>query len=373
VTAPIRVFLIDDSTVVRGALRRIIDATSDLRVVGAAANGRLGLEGIAQAAPDVVLLDIEMPEMDGLTTLPRLIAAHPGVRVIMASSLTQRGALVTLEALAMGAADYITKPTARAGPDALAPMAEQVVAKIRALGRAPGATAGAASRVARPEPRRTPRHGDVAPIVEPPSAGFRRGLGGWGAPPEIVAIAASTGGPNALATVLRGLPPEFRTPLVVTQHMPPLFTLLLAQRLERESGRRCHEATDGMPLEEGHVYIAPGDHHLLVAPAKGGWQMRLTQTPPENHCRPSADPMLRSVSEGFGARALAVVLTGMGEDGRRGCEAIRATGGRVLVQDEATSVVWGMPGAVVSAGCADWVVGLPQVAHRIAQLELVLR
>lgn len=368
--APIRVFLIDDSAVVRGALRRIIEAESDLVVVGTAANGRLGLEAVVAARPDIVLLDIEMPELDGLATLPRLLEAAPGVRVIMASSLTQRGARVTLEALALGAADYITKPTARAGPEALAPVAEQLVAKIRALG-APRAAAPAVVPPA-PPPRRptpTPRHG--TPIVEGPSAGTRRL--GFTAPPEVIAVASSTGGPNALATLLRALPRDARTPIVITQHMPPLFTQLLAQRLERESGRHCVEATDGLRVASGHVYIAPGDHHLLVEKAGADVRLRLTQTPPENHCRPSADPMFRSVSAAFGARVLAVVLTGMGADGRRGCETIRARGGRVLVQDEASSVVWGMPGAVVAAGLADAVLPVPEIAQRIAHLELVLQ
>ncbi len=367
---PIRVFLIDDSTVVRGAMRRIIDATPDLRVVGSASNGRIGLDGIAEADPDVVLLDIEMPELDGLATLPRLLAAHPQVRVIMASSLTQKGAQVTLEALAIGAADYITKPTSRAGPDALAPMAEQVVTKIRALGRARRGGAPSA------EPRQgtrahTPSHGTMAfrPNADSTSSFTSRVHREPTRKPAVIAIASSTGGPNALVHLLRGLPSDFRTPIIITQHMPPLFTLLLAQRLQRETGRPCVEATDRMPLAEGHVFIAPGDHHLLVEPAGDGWRLRLTQTPPENHCRPAADPMFRSVAEHFGSRALALVLTGMGEDGRRGCQAIRNAGGFVFAQDEATSVVWGMPGAVVAAGCADAVYPIDQLSQQIALLE----
>ncbi|MHB1297455.1 MAG: chemotaxis-specific protein-glutamate methyltransferase CheB [Gemmatimonadaceae bacterium] len=356
---PIRVFLVDDSTVVRGALRRILDATADIRVVGSASNGRLGLEAIGQAQPDVVLLDIEMPELDGLATLPLLLAAHPNVRVIMASSLTRRGAQVTIEALAIGAADYVTKPTARAGPESLAPMAEQILAKIRAL--APARPRGGDS----PEP-------PSAPSPAPWAARAPRFTPPIGAP-DIVAIASSTGGPNALVAVLRGLATSMRAPIIVTQHMPPVFTMLLAERLQRESGRRCVEATDGSPLLDDHVYIAPGDHHLLVGARDGAPCLRLSQSEPENHCRPSADPMFRSVSAQYGARALAVVLTGMGDDGRRGCEFIRRAGGRVMVQDEATSVVWGMPGAVARAGLADWVVPLPEIAPRHAQLGAVLR
>jgi two-component system chemotaxis response regulator CheB len=372
---PIRVFLIDDSAVVRGALRRIIEAEPDLAVVGTAANGRMGLDAVVAAQPEVVLLDIEMPELDGLATLPQLLALLPGLKVIMASSLTQRGARVTLEALALGAADYITKPTARAGPDALAPLAAQLLEKIRGLaGRRRAATPGQPSAAAAPPRiamRRAPTPAAGSPLVDPPSAGARRL--GFEVAPELIAVASSTGGPNALATLLRALPREARTPIIITQHMPPLFTTLLAQRLERESGRRCIEAADRMPLAPGHVYIAPGDHHLLVDGGAGAWQLRLSQDPAENHCRPSADPMFRSVSEAFGARVLAVVLTGMGEDGRRGCEAVRRAGGRVLVQDEASSVVWGMPGAVVAVGCADAVLTVPEIAQRIAHLEMVLQ
>lgn len=356
---PIRVFLVDDSTAVRGALRRVLDATEDIRVVGGASNGRLGLEAIGQARPDVVLLDIEMPELDGLATLPLLLAAHPSVRVIMASSLTRRGAQVTIEALAIGAADYVTKPTARAGPESLAPMAAQIVAKIRAL---------APARARSGEPPEAPISN--APVAWAPRA--TRFTPPAGAP-DVIAIAASTGGPNALVSVLRGLATSVRAPILVTQHMPPVFTMMLAERLQRESGRRCVEALDGSPLLQDHVYIAPGDYHLLVDTRDGAPCLRLSQAAPENHCRPSADPMFRAVSAHFGTRALAVVLTGMGDDGRRGCESIRRAGGRVMAQDEATSVVWGMPGAVARAGLADWVVPLHEIAPRLAQLGAVLR
>jgi len=351
-------------------MRRIIDATPDLRVVGSASNGRIGLESIAEADPDVVLLDIEMPELDGLATLPRLLAAHPHVRVIMASSLTQKGAQVTLEALAIGAADYITKPTSRAGPDALAPMAEQVVAKIRGLGRA--RRGGVITTEPRSAPRpQTPSYGTPTfrPSAEPAPSFANRVHREPTRKPAVIAIASSTGGPNALVNLLRGLPNDFRTPIIITQHMPPLFTLLLAQRLQRETGRPCVEATDRMPLAEGHVFIAPGDYHLIVEPAGDGWRLRLTQSAQENHCRPAADPMFRSVAEHFGSRALALVLTGMGEDGRRGSQAIRNAGGHVFAQDEATSVVWGMPGAVVAAGCADAVLPIDQLSQRVALLE----
>ncbi|MBX3174787.1 MAG: chemotaxis response regulator protein-glutamate methylesterase [Gemmatimonadaceae bacterium] len=364
--APIRVVLIDDSAVVRGALRRIIEPSGDIVIAGTASNGRLGLEAVAAHRPDVVLLDIEMPEMDGMQTLPRLLAANPGLKVIMASSLTQRGAQVTMDALALGAADYITKPTARAGPDALAPMAAELLGKIRGLARP--------HRHLRPAtPLRTRAVGpesDSAPIPEPTTGALRRGLGGRA--PELIAIASSTGGPNALAQLFKALPNECKTPIVVTQHMPPLFTQMLAQRLTRESGRTCVEASDRMPVQPGHTYIAPGDKHLLVERENGALRIRLSDAPPENHCRPSADVMFRSIANAVGGSTLVVVLTGMGEDGKRGADVLRRAGARVLAQDEASSVVWGMPGAVVAAGLADQVLTLPLIAQRIAHLELAL-
>jgi two-component system chemotaxis response regulator CheB len=348
----IRVVLIDDSTVVRGALRQIIDATPDIRVVNTAGNGRLGLAALDRTPADVVMLDIEMPEMDGLATLPQILARHPSVRVIMASSLTQRGAQVTIDALALGAADYITKPTARAGPSQLAALADEICGKIRALiGRK-----RVVRRVQAPTPPRP------MPVGRP-----RLNLVGF-SKPKVIAIASSTGGPNALATVLASLPKSLTLPVLVTQHMPPVFTTLLAQRLQREAGRTCVEAEDGMPIGDNCTYLAPGDFHMLVEPKAGAPYIRLSQAAPENHCRPAADPMMRSIVAWYGSATLAVVLTGMGEDGRRGCEVVHEHGGRVIVQDEATSIVWGMPGAVAGAGLADGIYPLRELGGEIGVL-----
>lgn len=348
----IRVLLVDDSAVVRAALRQIIDASPDLRVATTAPNGRLALVALRQVPVDVVLLDIEMPEMDGLTTLPKILALHPGVRVIMASSLTQAGAGVTMQALALGAVDYFTKPSARAGARALAELSEEIVTKIRAIG-------GAAQRSKTGLPR-------IAPIPIPafvPSV-----LGGIASDsaPQIVAIASSTGGPNALLEVLSRLPEDFPLPILITQHMPPLFTALLAQRISRDARRDCVEAVSGQPVVGGRVYVAPGGSHMLVRTREGLPYIELGSGPPENHCRPAADPMLRSIAAVYGAASLVVVLTGMGEDGRRGCEVIRQRGGRVIAQDEASSVVWGMPGAVVSAGLANQVSPLVEISSKIS-------
>ncbi|MBK8249678.1 MAG: chemotaxis response regulator protein-glutamate methylesterase [Gemmatimonadetes bacterium] len=342
--------LVDDSAVVRGAVGRMVDAAPDMRIVTTATTGRQALAALAHTPVDVILLDVEMPDMDGLTALPMLLQQQPGVQVIMQSSLTLAGASVTLQALALGATDFITKPTAR-GMSGLQDIEREIVSKIRAVGRR-SATAGAT---------RTP----PAPVAPRPRAilGSRES-----ASLQVIAIAASTGGPNALADVLKGLPRELTLPVLITQHMPPVFTGLLAQRLTRDCGRECVEATEQMPVRSGRVYIAPGDRHMVVATHEGAPFLRLTEDPPENHCRPAADVMLRSVAAVYGNTALAVVLTGMGEDGRRGCEIIHSRGGRVIAQDEASSVVWGMPGAVVAAGLADYVLPLGQIAGKVGNL-----
>jgi len=356
----IRILLTDDSAVVRGALRQIIESAPDLKVVATAPNGKRALEVLDQNEVDVVLLDIEMPEMDGLATLPLILQRFPRVRVIMASSLTQQGATITMQALALGAVDYISKPSARAGSAALAGLSGEIIEKIRAIGGAAkrGRIAGL-----------TPVKRVAAPIAVPRISV----LGGHGGDntPKVIAIASSTGGPNALVHVLKQLPRDLPLPILITQHMPPLFTTLLAQRLQRETGRPCSEAVDGAPILGGHTYLAPGDKHFVLQTREGKPYAKLTNDPPENHCRPAADPMLRSISAAYGASVLTVVLTGMGEDGRRGCETVRQNGGRVIAQDEATSVVWGMPGAVVHAGLAEWVLPLGEIAQKLSTLCLV--
>ncbi len=344
----IRVLIVDDSAVIRGALGRIIDVEGDMVVVTTAPNGRVALDALRRTPVDVVLLDIEMPEMDGLTALPIILSTYPSTRVIMASSLTQRGAEVTMQALALGAADFIAKPAAKTGSAALAALGVEIASKVRAVGRAARGRVPVTTPSTRPTtPVRTELLASRAVV----------------AAPRIVAIAASTGGPNALSEVLRSLPPSFPLPILITQHMPAAFTTLLAARLERDTGRRCVEATGRMDIEAGVTYVAPGGFHMIVQTHEGVPHVRLTETDPENYCRPSADPMLRSVAAIYGPSAIVVVLTGMGEDGMRGCQQIREHGGRVIAQDQATSVVWGMPGAVVHAGYANIVAPLSAVGH----------
>lgn len=357
---PIRVLLVDDSAVVRGAIGRILEEAGDITVVTTAPNGQMALDALRHLEVDVVLLDVEMPVMDGITALPLILNMYPKVRVIMASSLTQQGAAITMQALSLGAADYISKPSARAGGSALASVSHEIVTKVRAIGRARKTNLDA---MLRPAPRPAPPAAASIIVASHGSASE--------ATPKVLAIAASTGGPNALADVLGGLPADFPLPILVTQHMPPVFTALLAQRLQRDAGRPCVEATNGMPVKPGCTYVAPGDWHMLVHTIEGHPVIKLEQSPPENHCRPAADPMLRSIAAVYGPATLAVVLTGMGEDGRRGCASVRERGGRVVVQDEATSVVWGMPGAVVHAGLAQHVLPLKEIAGKITSISCV--
>lgn len=345
---PIRVLVVDDSAVVRGFLGRVIDAEPDMCVVGTAGHGRAALEVLRRKPVDVVLLDVEMPEMDGLTALPLILQAHPTLRVIMVSAFTVEGGVTTLRALRLGAADFVAKPTTLAPGPGIQAIGPELVAKIRALVRPPAPLPGtvpAAARSARSQGATAPQRAAV------------------------VGIAASTGGPVALVRLLAGLGPGFAPPVLVVQHMPPVFTRSLAETLERSAGGRCHEARDGERILPFHRYVAPGDHHMIVESTAAGPVIRLTQAPPENFCRPSADPLFHSLATLYGPAALAVVLTGMGSDGVRGVGEIARAGGRVLVQDRESSVVWGMPGSVLEAGVPATMLPLDDIAPRIRHLS----
>jgi two-component system chemotaxis response regulator CheB len=343
-----RVLIIDDSVVVRRFLSDLLASEPGLEAAGIAPNGRIGLSRIAQTNPDVVVLDLEMPEMDGLETLTEIRRQWPLLPVIMYSSLTQRGARATLEALEIGANDYVTKPKQVGNPEeAIRCVRADLIPKIRALTTRtpPTAASGRPVPVTNGDVRGAPRPSSSAAVAP------RR-------PVEILAIGTSTGGPNALADVLPTLPGDFPVPIVIVQHMPPLFTKMLAERLTSKSAITVGEATHGDRLRPGHAWIAPGDHHMVVTGAEGEPRVELHQGPHENLCRPSVDVLFRSVATAYGAGTLAVVLTGMGSDGLRGCERIHEAGGGIMVQDEASSVVWGMPGFVARAGLADRVLPL---------------
>lgn len=357
----IRVLVVDDAVVVRRLVTDILSADPELEVVGVAANGRIALQKIAQLTPDLVTLDVEMPEMDGLETIVEIRKTWHTLPVIMFSTLSERGGTATLEALSRGATDYVTKP-ANVGSVTIAQqrIREELIPRIKSL-------CGRVLRpvVARPAPWRTP---DTLASRSAPAATGAALLARSRALHEriaIVAIGSSTGGPNALAAIIPKLPADFPVPIVVTQHMPPMFTRLLAERLNGLSKLTVREATPGAILTPGTVWIAPGDFHLVLSPSGPQVQLTLTQDPPENSCRPSVDVMLRSVVHCYGRRVLSVILTGMGQDGLRGSEEVKAIGGTILAQDEATSVVWGMPGFVARAGIAESVLPLDHVAQAI--------
>jgi len=345
--------VVDDSVVVR---RLLTDALSDdpaLEVVGAAANGRIALARIPQVNPDVVTLDVEMPEMDGLEALAAIRRTYARLPVIMFSTVTDRGAAATLDALSLGANDYVTKPSNVGGATAaIARIREELIPKIRIHCAAAGAGPLPAGFPSAPAPRLAKR----AFVPAAPRRECRV---------EIVAIGVSTGGPNALAELIPRLPAHLPVPVVIVQHMPPIFTRFLAERLASKSQIGVEEASPNHVLEAGHAWLAPGNFHMVVKREGTVVRIGTHQGPPENSCRPAVDVLFRSVAEIYGAGVLGVVMTGMGQDGLRGAEHIRERGGRVIVQDEATSVVWGMPGFVAQAGLADKVLPLDQIAEEI--------
>ncbi len=357
--SPARILIVDDSAVMRRLLRSVITSDARLEVAGAAGDGLSALNLVDFESPDLILLDVEMPVMDGLATLRELRARGHKMPVIMCSSLTQHGAGVTIEALASGAGDYVAKPSDQSGCDqAIRTLARDLIPKIRAL--LPHALT-ARSSPAPPAARSTPAPLVPSFAVEPPCS-----------IPTVLAIGVSTGGPSALDVLLPALPSGFPLPVLIVQHMPEVFTCPFAQRLSRRCSLSVREAADGEPVSPGVIYIARGNWHMETLPALHpgtGPSIHLNQAPPENHCRPAVDVLFRSLARVYGAGVLAVVLTGMGSDGLVGCRLIRAQGGRVLAQDQATSTVWGMPGAVAQAGLAHKVLPLAAMAPEILRLS----
>lgn len=347
---PKRILLVDDAVVVRKVLSQAIGRDPDLEVAATAVNGRVALTKFAAVKPDLVLLDVEMPEMDGLETVRELRKIDSRVPIIMFSTLTERGASVTLEALADGATDYVTKPSNLDGSATFDAVTRELIPKIRVLCHLP-----AAHGIAVPLPKNISH-------AAPPSMP-RRLVG----PAKIVIIGVSTGGPDALARVLPMLPAQLPVPLLIAQHMPPIFTTMLAARLSSKSQLPVRECVSGERLSAGCAVIAPGDFHMVVEPENKSIVLKTHQGPRENFCRPSVDVLFRSVAAVFRERTLAVVLTGMGQDGLKGCEMLRSYGARVYVQNEATSVVWGMPGFVARAGLADKVLPLDRIASEIVR------
>ncbi|WP_300553721.1 chemotaxis response regulator protein-glutamate methylesterase [Maricaulis sp.] len=370
-----RVLVIDDSAVARGLMTRWVEEDKDLALVGSAVDGEQGLAKATELKPDLIVLDVEMPKMDGLAALPLLLKAVPGCKIVMASTLTRRGGEVTIRALSMGAADYTPKPQAGrlAGAEEFR---QSLLGKLKALAPRPIPPVPS-SRDIRPAPpvARTLRPSSTpaapaAPAVRRPLTQAPAGRGPVArmrGKPEIIAIGSSTGGPQALRDVIEKIPGDARVPLVLAQHMPALFTKILGEHLTKAGKIQCKEATDKERLAPGTLYIAPGDFHMTVRKDAGGFYAVLDQSPPINFCRPAVDPLFQSVAEATNGAALGVVLTGMGHDGRDGARTLRNMGGTVIVQDEKTSVVWGMPGAVAEAGLADEILPLAEIGSAVAQ------
>jgi len=349
----IQVMIVDDSVVVRKVLTDVLSSDPDLTIAGWASNGRLALAKLQTLRPDIILLDIEMPEMNGLETIPGIRKILPHTPIIMFSTLTERGAEATLDALALGASDYLAKPSNQNMAATSGAILRDLVPKIKALchlpARAPVPTMSAKLPVALP----------TRPEFRTHIASTRSSRIG------IVAIGVSTGGPDALAKLLPSLPANFPVPLVIAQHMPPIFTTLLAKRLASKCALPVREGQPGDLLDPSGIWIAPGDFHMVVEQEDHQMRLRTHQGPRENFCRPSVDVLFRSVAAVYGANSLGVILTGMGQDGLKGCEALCAAGASVIVQDEASSVVWGMPGFVARAGLAEKILPLDQIGGEI--------
>lgn len=346
---PIRVLIVDDSVVIRQVISDALRSDPGIEVVAVAQNGRVALEKIPECKPDVITLDLEMPEMDGLTLLDELRRRQVRLPVIVFSTLTERGAKAALDALSRGASDYVCKPSgSRSLQATLERIRAELIPKLYGLVR---------------------RDRTGMPALTLPGANKVGGVLA-GAPPEridAVLIGVSTGGPTALGDLIPQLPRELPVPILVVQHMPKVFTLALAQRLNGASLVKVREAVHRDKLEPGNVYIAPGDYHMRVAGSvREGW-ITLDQQPPENGCRPAVDTLFQSAAPIYGKSLLAMVLTGVGHDGTKGAQCVRRAGGTVWVQDEATSSAWGMPSSVIEAGAAQRVLPLSQIARAIAE------
>ncbi len=349
---PYRVMVVDDSAVIRGIFRRTLEVDPQISVVASVNNGQFAVDTLARQSVDVIVLDIEMPVMDGLTALPLLLEIDPDVEVIMASTLTQRNADVSLKALSAGATDYIPKPTAKHEIHSAESFKRELVDKVKALGqsrrmRARANDLGEKANTSIAKAAAAPQAPASSEIELRQLSPFK---------PEILCIGSSTGGPKALIEVLTGLKGNFNLPIVITQHMPKTFTGILAEHIDRISDHECAEGINGEPIKAGRIYVAPGGQHMLIAGNRTEPTIRIDDGPAENFCKPAVDPMLRSVAKCYGNQILTVILTGMGKDGLDGGRSVVEAGGNIIAQDEETSIVWGMPGAV--ANCSICVVTL---------------
>ena len=352
---PFRVMVVDDSAVIRGLFTRFLEADPTISVIASVANGQMALGQLDRHDVEIIVLDIEMPVMDGMTALPLLLAKKPGVQILMASTLTRKNADVSLRALSMGAADYVAKPSSTSEIHSTDHFKRELTEKVKAIAAAGRAGPAGRSASTKPVPSRS-GSGSIVLRQGPIHA------------PDVIAVGSSTGGPNALFKLFGDLGEHVHQPILITQHMPATFTSLLAGHISRASSMPCNEAEDGETIVPGRIYLAPGDYHMIAESGDSGKVLRLTKSEPENYCRPSADPMLRSLAALYGPRLLVIMLTGMGSDGHKGAEAVVAAGGSVIAQDEDSSVVWGMPGAVATAGLCSAVLPLSDIAPYVRKL-----
>jgi len=372
----IRVMIVDDAVVVRGLMSRWLGEEKDIEVVGVCRNGREAVDNVIRANPDVVILDVEMPELDGLAALPLLLARKPELVVIMSSTLTRRNAEVSLRALSLGATDYIAKPETNREVTVSVSFRREIVERIRQLGRRRMPLSRRRPRL-QPQPQPQPQ-GPMALVPAPPlqpefedhhKRGEIRLRPFAPVAPRVLAIGSSTGGPQALQAVLSGLLPVVsRIPVLITQHMPPMFTTILAEHMSRICGGRAHEAVHGEEIRPGSVYIAPGGKHMKILRKSAQATIELDDGPPVHFCKPAVDPFFATAAGAFGSALLGVVLTGMGVDGAAGTNVITQAGGSVIAQDEASSVVWGMPGAAAHTGQCSAVLPLNEIAPKIVKL-----
>jgi len=370
VSDPIKVLLVDDSTIVRAFIARTLEADPEIKIVASVPNGQMGVASAARHHPDIVVLDIEMPIMDGIEALPKIIEASPGTKVLMCSTLTVRNAEITMKAFELGAADCIAKPTNSGEINAADSFKVDLLRMVKLIGRrAQRAAAKTPSDHASPgaqDAKHTFSGGTYGALKSKTPFELRPSKLGETFHPAVLAIGSSTGGPQALFKVIshfKNLP----IPIILTQHMPATFTKILAQHIQDQTGVRALEGEEGMAVENGTVYVAPGGFHMTFARQGTKTLIHLDTGPPENYCKPSVDPMIRSAMTIWGSRILCTILTGMGSDGLNGCKALVDAGGKVVAQDQETSVVWGMPGAVAIAGVCSAVLPLQEIGPWIRQ------
>jgi len=364
---PYRVMVVDDSAVIRGLLTRSLEQDSSIKVVASVGNGEVALKALDRHDIEVVILDIEMPVMDGLTALPKLLEKKPGLQVIMASTLTRKNAEVSLRALQAGAADYLPKPSSTSELTSTDSFQRELTEKVKGLAAATRPSGRPAVAAARPAASRAPVAARSGGLYGSRRVELRKASSTL---PRAIAIGSSTGGPQALLEVLKDMAPSIKLPILITQHMPATFTTLLAEHIGRVSGVPCAEAQDGEVVNAGQIYLAPGNYHMVVERDGTDTIIRLNQNPPENFCRPAVDPMLRSLAKIYGPSLLTIILTGMGSDGQKGATEVVAAGGTVMAQDEATSVVWGMPGAVATSGLCSAVLPIKEIGPSVRKLVM---